>query len=610
MDFFEAQEQSRQRSRRLLLWLIPALGFLFLGSHLIAVMAFRAIPYDLTGDFRQIYGDQRHGLGELFRHPRVIAASQIPILLTLIFTIGRKWRELSLGGGALLLEKLGARRLSYFASPAERRLKNVVEEVAIAAGTSVPVIFVLDREPSINALCAGFSPHEAVIGVTQGALEQLNRDELQGLVAHEFGHILNGDLVLNMRLVSLLNGALQISLAGLYLAVFGHAVLAFVVAYLGSTQGGALGMALAFLVTIVGALLLITGSVGMIGGRAAQMAVARERELLADAAAVQLARLNTGLAGALSKAGKELSGAGLKSHGASSLRHMLFQDGKPGWLATHPPIAERLQRLGNPQISTALPVRQAETRSHLQSLPAGFQAALENKAEARAVVYAVLMLEHNGEWAPQLQQLAGLDSPDLVVMAETLLAQLGGIDEKGARELINRAMPALQELDRVERARFLKTAESLAMGDGTITAFEEATLQLLRSGLMPARAAVSAKGESLQRALALIASAMAHAGHENASEAEESYAQAKRHLPEISELPLRARSNLKPWEFAKSLELVDMAPPETKKSLIMGIKAAALHDGVIGDQEQELLKIISQAIGAPVPETVYAGPWV
>ncbi|TAN47925.1 MAG: peptidase M48, partial [Rhodospirillales bacterium] len=302
MDFFEAQEQSRQRSRRLLLWLIPALGFLFLGSHLIAVMAFRAIPYDLTGDFRQIYGDQRHGLGELFRHPRVIAASQIPILLTLIFTIGRKWRELSLGGGALLLEKLGARRLSYFASPAERRLKNVVEEVAIAAGTSVPVIFVLDREPSINALCAGFSPHEAVIGVTQGALEQLNRDELQGLVAHEFGHILNGDLVLNMRLVSLLNGALQISLAGLYLAVFGHAVLAFVVAYLGSTQGGALGMALAFLVTIVGALLLITGSVGMIGGRAAQMAVARERELLADAAAVQLARLNTGLAGALSKA--------------------------------------------------------------------------------------------------------------------------------------------------------------------------------------------------------------------------------------------------------------------------------------------------------------------
>jgi Zn-dependent protease with chaperone function len=459
MDFFKAQDESKQRSLRLLWWFAPAIAFLFFGAHLIAVMVFRAIPYDLTGDLHSLFTDEgirHHSLTYLFWHPRVMLASQIPVAILLLSTIGTKWRELSQGGGLLLMAQLKARRLSRLANDAERRLRNISEEMAIAAGIKVPPIFVLDDEKAINAMCAGFSSDEAVIAVTQGALDKLNRDELQGVIAHEFGHILNGDLPLNMRLSCLMNGFTQISLLGLYLSFL----------TLPAFWLGSIFVFVALVGGLSGMLILIVGGIGLIVGRAVQRATTREREFLADAKAVQLARLSDGLAGALQKAG---GGKALGNH----VSHMLFQDREPGWLATHPPIAERIRRLG------AVDIKQ-ETVTRLQAARPQRAFQFNDADDAMAGIYAVLLLDHGGEVEPLLNMLAGLVSPDIVARTQSHLQQMTRLDLPSAGETIRLALAHLSGLDEKSREALIRNAERLALGDGHQSAGEESLLQILR----------------------------------------------------------------------------------------------------------------------------------
>jgi Zn-dependent protease with chaperone function len=201
--------------------------------------------------------------------------------------------------------------------------------MALAAGVPMPQVYVLDQDAGINAFAAGHSPEDAAIGITRGGMTLLTRDELQGVIGHEFSHLLNGDMRLNIRIMGVLFGIVCLTVIGRVLLY---------------ARGGNRGRAPMLL---LGVALLVIGALGVLFGRLIQAALSRQREMLADASAVQFTRNPAGLAGALRKIGRV--GARIDSPHAGEVSHMFFENGlgKPvfGWLATHPPLAERIRAL-------------------------------------------------------------------------------------------------------------------------------------------------------------------------------------------------------------------------------------------------------------------------
>ena len=356
MDFFEAQAQARRRTRRLVwLFALAVLGTVlacYAAAFFIAAIA-RDDGYGHARPARSrssLHAPARNGTGADAGLARV-GAYWDPLLFvgvagTVLTIVGGaslvKWGQLRAGGSAVA-EMVGGRRVSPTTSdPQERRLLNVVEEMAIAAGLPVPAVYVLPEEPAINAFAAGLTPRDAVVAVTEGTLEKLTRDELQGVVAHEFSHILNGDMRLNVRLLAILFGILVLGLIG-------RGILRGMLETrlrLGSNRkgGGAV-----IVIALMGAALFVIGMVGYFFGRLIQSAVSRQREYLADAAAVQFTRHPLGLAGALRKIGGAARGAELHSHRAAEIGHFFFAQGVHSWFdalfATHPPLAARIRAI-------------------------------------------------------------------------------------------------------------------------------------------------------------------------------------------------------------------------------------------------------------------------
>ncbi|MBQ0762840.1 M48 family metallopeptidase [Marinobacter psychrophilus] len=267
-----------------------------------------------------------------------------------------RWIDLA-DGGRRVAEMVGAQPINPDTNdPLERRLRNIVEEMAIASGVAVPELYVMDQETGINAFVAGYSPAEAVMVVTHGALTQLTRDELQGVVGHEFSHILNGDMRLNVRLIALLAGILMIGQIGLFLARAGF--------YSGAvrTRRDSRGQ---FALGTLGVVLVVIGYAGVFCGRLIQAAVSRQRERLADASSVQFTRNPDGIGGALFKIGLQGSHLDTTRH-ASDMNHMCFGESTRmkfmGLLASHPPIEDRINAL-QPGLITRLRSRLRDTRS-------------------------------------------------------------------------------------------------------------------------------------------------------------------------------------------------------------------------------------------------------
>lgn len=329
MRFRHHQDQARSATRRLLLW--------FVLTVLLTVLAVNLALWIIW----------RLSVGGVFGLPTGFFLTNT--LVTLGFVLGGCWLEtLQLRqGGARVAEQVGGREVLAPRDSRERRLRNVVEEMAIASGLKPPRIFVLDKEEAINAFAAGWEQQDSVVAVTRGALERLNRDELQGVVAHEFGHILNGDTRLNMRLIGYVYG-LQL----VYL--FGRSLVNATNARGERTPAVLPGLGL-----------MVAGSIGWMAGRLLRAAVSRQREFLADASAVQYTRLADGLGGALRKiAGLQRSAqANMRHSQAEVVSHMLLHSSlharlfDHSALDTHPPLSERLRRIyGKPMPELDAPV--------------------------------------------------------------------------------------------------------------------------------------------------------------------------------------------------------------------------------------------------------------
>ncbi|MEE4185382.1 MAG: M48 family metallopeptidase [Gammaproteobacteria bacterium] len=331
MNFFEAQERSRRTSRQLVLMMVLAVVCVCASVALVVCVA--AWSMLLTNSMTA---------GTSF--PRWLQANpQVPFW-ALVYTAGfigvaSLYRIIRLrsGGGEVAREMGGTLLDSAETDPLRRRLRNVVEETAIAAGIPAPEIYVLEHEPGINAFAAGYAPEDAAIAVTRGTLELLSRDELQGVVAHEFSHILNGDMRLNIKLMGPLFGVLAIGLLG-RLVLSNTRVMP-------SRNGRSNAVPV---VLAIGGGLTAVGFVGMLAGRLIKAGVSRQREYLADASAVQFTRQRDGIAGALKKIAGLNAGSALRAHDAEEVSHMLFASGLSsinGWLATHPPLLKRIQAL-------------------------------------------------------------------------------------------------------------------------------------------------------------------------------------------------------------------------------------------------------------------------
>ena len=260
-------------------------------------------------------------------------------LAGILFATVREMIALS-GGGETVALMCGGERIDQDArEPAERRLLNIVQEMAIASGVAVPPVYVLRDEEGINAFAAGYAPNQAVIAVTRGALEQLNRDELQAVIGHEFSHILNGDMRLNVRMIGVLAGILFIGGIGQFFLR--------IAARSGSSSrdDGKVRMAL----FVGGLALLVVGYVGLFFGRLIKAAVSRQREFLADASSVQFTRNPDGIAGALATIGGLKDGSRIQHRKAETFSHMFFAESVNLWFsslfATHPAIEERIERV-------------------------------------------------------------------------------------------------------------------------------------------------------------------------------------------------------------------------------------------------------------------------
>ncbi len=337
MDFFEHQEKARRQSKRLVLLFVLAVIAIVASIYFLMILAF------LLSGAEASTGSAHPEL----RHLKLLGIVSVSVLTVVGLGSLYKMTELR-GGGRVVAEALGGRLISGDATDAgERRVLNVVEEMAIASGVPVPAVYMMDKEGGINAFAAGFDPTDAVVGVTRGTVKHLSRDELQGVIAHEFSHILNGDMRLNIRLIGLIHGILVIGLVG------GTVLRSLRFTGMSSRRrssnnNGGDGR-IVVVMLVVGLGLLVIGYVGTFFGNLIKSAVSRQREYLADASAVQFTRNPEGIAGALKKIGGLSFGSTMGHPHAPEMSHLFFGEGVTslfgGIFATHPPLVERITRI-------------------------------------------------------------------------------------------------------------------------------------------------------------------------------------------------------------------------------------------------------------------------
>ena len=482
MDFFEHQDAARRRTRRLIVYFILAVITIVVAIYFVVLLGMMFAGGSGRPDQPNPYMDTPWHL-DLFV---IVALATIGVIaLSSLY----KTAQLA-AGGETVAHMMGGRLIDRRTRDlAERRLLNVVDEMALASGTPVPPVYVMDNEPSINAFAAGFQPGDAVIGVSHGCLEYLTRDELQGVMAHEFSHILNGDMRMNLRLIGILHGILVIAIIGWFvLRSIGSS---------GRSSRSDKGGGAVLLILAVGLGLIVVGSVGLFFGRLIKSAVSRQREYLADASAVQFTRLPEGIAGALKKIGGRPETSKIENAHAEEISHMFFGCAFGSFahqlFATHPPLAQRIARI-DPNFDGQFPKRvspvkaepepakpAAKPRSPFEALGGGkttpldpggvlgrigvlgleqiaYAAAIldaipdplrDAAAEpygARGLIYAVLLDRDADVRRRQLDSLQSKAEELSYRETQRLAALVGDLPEEVRLPLVETAFPALKQL--------------------------------------------------------------------------------------------------------------------------------------------------------------------
>lgn len=638
MDFFQAQDEARKRTRWLVVMFVMAVGAVVICVNLLTWWA---------GGFFGLY--KSLGVHDPTRSPEVFLTVTV---LTLVIVLGSSFfKSLDLRrGGAVVARDLGGRPVEpHTTDPHEKRLLNVVEEMAIASGVPAPQVFLLEEEAGINAFAAGTEPSNAVVAVTRGCLLRLSRAELQGVVAHEFSHILNGDMRLNMRLIGMVFGLMAITLMGRGML----SVLRYVRPGRGDNRGAG-GLILVMLV--LGGGLFVIGAIGSFFGRLIQAAISRQREYLADASAVQFTREPDGIAGALKKIGGLHGGSKLHAAKAMEASHMLFADGGmfAFGMATHPPLAVRIRAIQESWdgkfVESGLPPLGAEKEAAsagpgraagslrgvvdtavLSALgdPGRMQVevgqlirndidrdllgASHSRDEAQALVFGLLLAEDEQLRVGEREFLEKTVGERAARAAVSWSGQARALGSAQKIAVVDLCIPTLRRLTRPEYERFAEVLRWLMASDGEINLFEFMLQHLVRRhlathfdqlGFPPIR---YRRMSDLAREADILCSAMARVGREDPALVSQAWQAviAEWGNSECWRPQLVGASECGPAQLEQALKCFDAATPLVKKQLLRLCGLVVAQDGQLSDREAELLRATADAIGGSVPPLVH-----
>ncbi len=623
MDFFAAQDAAKRRTGVLVVWMLVA----WIGT---VALVYAGLGLFLASGALGVEG-QLLAFG-----PGLLAWTAVGVTLVVASGSAFYASRLARDGPHAIARMVGGTPIDRGTrDPAERKLVNVVEEMAIASGLPVPALYVLGREEGINAFAAGFTPDKAVVAVTRGAVERLDRDELQGVVAHEFSHLLNADARLNLRLVALVGGITVLALMGRFLV---HG--------LGrgprSSRGGGRSRAILF---ATGLCLWLAGSVGAFFGRVIRAAVSRQREFLADAAAAQFTRNPDALASALAKI--EQQGSRISSALAPEVSHFFFANGLgAGWFATHPPVRERIERLSPHGLARALraaapPPKEALPPGELPKVASGLAgvsaaqtiSATAGRPEARHVGYASGVLGRlradvaaaartpGGARALACALLADHDSAmrevelqhvsDEVLRGEVarLAEALAGASREDRMAVLDLALPSLDGLSREDAAALVKDVAALAASDRRTTVYEWAVQRIVRRRLAPLlgeqrRSARIASAEQVQVETHEVLSVLAWVGARDGDGAQRALDAGVRALGIVGAWRPLPKERVSAATLEAALERLDWAVPELKRRLLSACAATVLADRRVVTAEGELVRAIAASLGVPMPPLV------
>lgn len=654
MDFFASQDLARKKTKWLIIYFALAVLGMIVGIYSILAIAFLATQQGESGA----------------EAPNILSLINPPLFFVVALGVlavvgcGSLYKIMELrSGGSAVAHSLGGRRLiPNSQDPVERRILNVVEEMALAAGTSVPPVYVLDNEPGINAFAAGYTIDDAVIGVNRGTIETLNRDELQGVIAHEFSHILNGDMRMSLRMIGVLHGIQLIALIG-YFVLRGS--------FFRSNRdnkgaGAIIAIALA---------LLVFGSIGLFFARLIKASVSRQREYLADASAVQFTRNPEGIGGALKMIGATAGGASLKTANAEVASHMffanMFKTRMIGWLSTHPPLEKRIQAI-DPQFTgnfqeylqarqTGSIIRKREAKpakppkttqpfgmggkftpgeaatrfpvdpvlviagvglpddddveySHalVENIPEIVADAARDLYSARCLVFAILVNPDDNETARTQLEMVN-ESEGGATLKETLRLlehsrQLDPVFRLPVFEIVQGTLVGLSE---EQYATFRQTIQKMIESDGKVSLFEfflqhHLLVHLDRHFGIKTSAAVRFKSiYQIQTEICMVIGVLVKAGHEDNAIAEQAFAKSMEVLgqPWGSAQTLH-NLKLSNESLAEALTKLAEAAPNIKKSVLLAAASAITFDGKVTVEEAELFRAISESMDCPIPPVV------
>jgi Zn-dependent protease with chaperone function len=639
-DFFQQQDSARRKTFLLVVYFVLAITIM-----VALVYALLLVAFGLAGE----------GGSLPWWHPELLLFAAAGVGLVVGGSSAFKVAQLASGGQAVAL-MVGGREVPRTTRDApERRLLNIVEEMSIAAGVPVPPVYILE-EPGINAFAAGYAPGDAVVAVSEGCLRYLTRDELQGVVAHEFSHILNGDMRLNIRLIGLIFGIMALTIVG--------RILMQSAGRRSSSDQKDSGSGL----VVLGLGLFVLGLVGAFFGRLIQAAVSRQREYLADASAVQFTRNPDGIAGALKKIGGLQEGSRIGNPGAEELAHMFFASaslsgGLGGLLATHPPLTDRIRRLdpqfdgtfpvvrpvgveagevarahpgqvpphrvlpkvpGLPQVPLpALGLTAEETASRVgnvspkgiryaeglkEDIPESLRVAAQEPFGARALIYALLLDPRSDLRAVQQALLqGGSPSQDL---SETMrqAGAVQGLPDRYRLPLVDLAMPALRQMSRGQYRAFRAQVEALMSADNRLSLFEYVLRCVLQRHLdaqflrQPSPEQVWKSPQQVAAQMVNVLSLLAWEGNPEPGQAALAFATGIRAF--VGGEPaqrLLGREECTLAEFDAALRALNKSVPGLKRRVVVACAACILADKQVTVREVEVLRAICDTLDCPMP---------
>ena len=649
MDFFQQQDKARRRTKTLLFYYILALLALTAALYALVVLAVVMVQPEGYAEYLQRM---------CFFDPILLILTACCVGLLVGGASFFKSIELAGGGGDAVARQLGGRRISSSTTDlSERRLLNVVEELAIASGINVPNVYILDQEKSINAFAAGFSPNSAALGITRGTLEYLSRDELQGVVGHEFSHILNGDMRINIRLISILFGLnLLVIIGSMLMRILWYTDMGRSRSRDGKNEAG-----IKAILSLFGFGLFIIGSIGMVFSQLIQAAISRQREYLADASAVQFTRNPGGIAGALKKIGCGRVSSAIAHPNSGEASHMFIANiggvsAFANLLTTHPPLADRIRAIepsfngkfpevlypipwnaddlrqrplppvgtpasGKPANAVKLPdlnprgvldrvgnldARQiAVAAALLEGIPNEIRNNSHEPFGARAVLFATLISTDPAVRDRQWTMLQMNIEPQCLTLTRKTFGELANFPVESKIPLVQQSLPALRELSSNQYRVFRQVIENLVAADGVVDLFEYTLRGLLLNdldvhfGLMPQNPPKLSALQTAAAPMIAILSKLAYAGHTDQGEIEKAF---KAGLVEFGITGfLQPKDSCTFADFDAALKKLAQFTPPIKKKMIAAFTACISADNVITTREGELLRAICATLACPLP---------